>query len=115
MPIFVYEPVWDVQSDAQLSEPRDCCHFEVLQWSSETPLSVCPQCGGAVRRALTEFATQTRSAGAPSRGSSAAQPSSAAELNAPSSSSLISAEGNSAASRAARLAYRHVCGKNCRH
>jgi len=115
MPIFVYESVHDAQGDGQSSETHDCCHFEVLQWSSEAPLLVCPQCGGPVRRALTEFATQSCSASTPSRSDSREQPSAAAGAARQPSPSLISAEANSSASRAARLAYRHVCGKNCRH
>lgn len=114
MPIFVYEPVADGESVSQPVEPRDCCHFEVLQWSSEAPLLVCPQCGGAVRRAVTEFSTQTRAAPTSSPASTQ-QKTSRASDGTQSASPIISSEKKSAASRAARLAYQHVCGKNCRH
>ena len=72
MPIFVYEPAIESQSEVHASESRDCCHFEVLQWSSEAPLLVCPTCGGSVRRALTEFSTQARTANTHSRNDSGA-------------------------------------------
>lgn len=108
MPIFVYEPV--------APEGRACCFFEVLQWSSEAPLEACPNCGQAVRRAVTEFAAQTRSgAGKADAAVSQAGTTETARSGREQSSGLISGASDSAATRAARLAYRHVCGKNCRH
>lgn len=115
MPIFVYEPVIENESDDEVSVSRECCHFEVLQWTSEPPLTACPQCGGAIRRALTEFSSQVRNSASLSRSAPEIRASNVAGPVREQASSLISADGNSAASRAARLAYKHVCGKNCRH
>lgn len=109
MPIFVYEPV----APDGATEGRTCCSFEVLQWSSEAPLEACPNCGQPVRRAVTEFAAQLRSGAGTTteQGSTADRARSARDQ----SSALISGSNDSAATRAARLAYKHVCGKNCRH
>lgn len=122
MPIFVYEPVIS-ESDKSGSAGRECCFFETLQWSNELPLTECPECGQPIRRALTGFAISTQGQPDPLRGitkklsdglDAGAGESKSTEK--PSAGGIIS--GSSAttpAGRAAQLAYRHVCSKNCRH
>ncbi|MBM3380981.1 MAG: hypothetical protein FJY29_00885 [Betaproteobacteria bacterium] len=121
MPIYVYEPA-EPAGEAGVVEGRECCYFETLQWAKEEPLTQCPECGRSIRRALAGFALASQSSPDPLRGVAkklgdgleAAVPSSS-HSGKSESRELIAGEGKSAAARAARLAYRHVCSKNCRH
>lgn len=121
MPIFVYEPAEDA-STPEMIPGRECCYFETLQWSSEEPLTQCPECSKSIRRAVTEFAYAGQVARDPLRGVSKSLGDGISAGVADSSAGghsqareLISSEGKSPASRAARLAYKHICSKNCRH
>lgn len=121
MPIFVYEP--DVDSnDLDAVSGRECCDFETLQWANEAPLTQCPECGKSIRRALTSFAATVQNSSDPLKGVSkklaegitaGTADTSAAEKS--ESKDLFSGSNKSPASRAARLAYRHICSGNCRH
>jgi predicted nucleic acid-binding Zn ribbon protein len=121
MPIYVYEPA-DATADAEIIEGRECCYFETLQWAKEEPLTHCPECGRTIRRALAGFTLASQSSSDPLKGV-AKKLGEGLDAAVPSTSpggrseakEFISGEGKSAASRAARLAYRHVCSKNCRH
>lgn len=121
MPIFVYEPAEDTTS-LEIIAGRECCYFETLQWSNEQQLAECSDCGRPIRRALAGFARSSFANPDPLRGVAKAlgdginagvsDTSSGGKSDA---KSLISADGKSPAARAARLAYKHVCGKSCRH
>lgn len=122
MPIFVYEPI-PQDPDSSESAAKECCYFETLQWSTEAPLTQCPECGGPIRRAVTSFAFSAQVQSDPLKGIAKklgdgidAGQKDAASAGATGSKPLISdSSSNSAAGRAARLAYRHVCSGNCRH
>jgi predicted nucleic acid-binding Zn ribbon protein len=122
MPIFVYVPA-DENSEYADHPERECCYFETLQWSNEAPLSVCPDCGQPIRRALAGFALAAKRSADPLRNAvqrldSAMEEgiSSGSQENAASGSSgYIGSGSDSSAKRAARLAYRHVCSGTCRH
>lgn len=121
MPIYVYEPAED-RASADIIPGRECCYFETLQWASEEALSQCPECLRPIRRALTEFALAGQTVRDPLRGvgQSLAKGMDAAVSETSSGGTsvareLVSSEGKSPAERAARLAYKHICSKNCRH
>jgi predicted nucleic acid-binding Zn ribbon protein len=122
MPIFVYEPVIS-ESDADELSGRECCFFETLQWSNEVPLSECPECRRPIRRAVTGFAIASQGQADPLRGITKklndgfdAGIADAKTPDKAGSGGIISGTGaTTPAGRAAQLAYRHVCSKNCRH
>ncbi|MEN9529959.1 MAG: hypothetical protein RI932_1832 [Pseudomonadota bacterium] len=121
MPIYVYEPA-EGESESGIIEGRECCFFETLQWAKEEPLTLCPECGRPIRRAMAGFALASQASSDPLKGVArklgegldAAVPSTGSGGKSE-AKEFISGEGKSAAARAARLAYRHVCSKNCRH
>ncbi len=122
MPIFVYEPIFSEHETPDVAG-RECCRFETLQWSNEAPLTKCPECGKPIRRAVTGFAIAAQGQSDPLKGITKklnsgleAGVTAGTPTDKPSSNSLISASGaTTPAGRAAQLAYKHVCSKNCRH
>jgi predicted nucleic acid-binding Zn ribbon protein len=122
MPIYVYEPV-PSEKEGEAQPANECCWFETLQWASEAPLTQCPDCGGAIRRAVTSFALATQSNQDPLKnvakrlgdGISAGQGEVSASEKSEGRSLISGSASNTPAGRAARLAYKHVCSGNCRH
>ncbi|MEY4065384.1 MAG: hypothetical protein RIR26_1592 [Pseudomonadota bacterium] len=122
MPIFVYVPT-DENSEFAEHSDRECCYFETLQWSNEAPLSVCPDCGQPIRRALAGFALAAKQSADPLKnaaerlGSAMDEglASGAQDRAASGSANFLSSGSDSSAKRAARLAYKHICSGTCRH
>lgn len=113
MPLYVYEP--DARPDGEPAPP--CCTFEFLQSLSEPALTACPECGGAVHRALTSFGFSVRGSSQGTQSSNSAPP---LFKSSSASGDAAAAQGSSAgadtrAGRVARLAANHVCGVGCRH
>lgn len=94
MPIYVYEP--NIQNESR-EQGNSCCYFESLESIHDAPQKFCPTCGAEVHRVLTGFAI----GGAQSTGKS--------------SSSLFQPSSETGASRAAKMAMKHVCGLGCKH
>lgn len=96
MPLYEYGPIL---ADGETGNA--CCQFETLQSFSEPHLSVCPQCGHAIRRVMSSFSLGAAASPAPSKGGLF--------------SSASASPNDSSASRAARLAMKHSCGPGCSH
>ena len=122
MPIFVYEPVIADSDGIDISQ-RECCFFETLQWSNESPLTECPECRRPIRRAVTGFAISSQVQSDPLRGITkklndgldAGAGDSKGSDKGGAGGIITGSSATTPAGRAAQLAYRHVCSKNCRH
>jgi predicted nucleic acid-binding Zn ribbon protein len=122
MPIFVYEPIPPENASDSYS-PRECCFFETLQWSNEAPMTQCPECGAPIRRAVTGFSLATRVQKDPLRdvaktlgdGILSGQADVSADDKKAAGGIISGPSSETAAGRAARMAYKHVCSGNCRH
>lgn len=97
MPLYVYEPTL-LTADEPFNE---CCFFETLQSISEPSLIACPTCGHAIHKAISSFSF-----------SSISKPKSPPPA---SGQPFQSSSEETKASRASKLAMRHICGGGCSH